>query len=176
MSRLRIYDDAAPDAALAEYHEHAAISRELAAAEEHSRRGRVLELLHARAQVAGDEVAVGPREFPARRRHDVLRLGLQLDRPLAHCRGRGGGAARDRRPVALHHLVGDAPPQHRPAFVHEAGEEGVRLIVGDSLPVVDAAVQGDVEAEGEKSHASSFGFGCSAGLSLVDEYIAAANA
>ena len=32
MSRLRIYDDAAPDAALAEYHEHAAISRELAAA------------------------------------------------------------------------------------------------------------------------------------------------
>ena len=32
MSRLRIYDDAAPDAALAEYNEHAAISRELAAA------------------------------------------------------------------------------------------------------------------------------------------------
>lgn len=32
MSRLRIYDDTAPDAALAEYHEHAAISRELAAA------------------------------------------------------------------------------------------------------------------------------------------------
>jgi hypothetical protein len=45
--------------------------------------GRVLELLHARAQVAGDVVAVGPREDLSRRRHHVLRLGLQLDRPLA---------------------------------------------------------------------------------------------
>jgi hypothetical protein len=57
-------------------------------------------------------------------------------------------AASDRRPVALHHLVGDAAPQHRPALVHEAGEESVCLVVGDSLLVVDAAVQGDVEAEG----------------------------
>src|SRR5207253_6582968 len=57
---------------------------ELAATEEHAGRGRVLELLHARAQVAGDVVAVGPREVLPRRRHHILRLGLQLDRPLAH--------------------------------------------------------------------------------------------
>ena len=48
------------------------------------------ELLHARAQVTGDVVAVGPREVFSRRPHHGLRLGLQLDRPLAH-----------RRPVAL---------------------------------------------------------------------------
>src|ERR1051325_2017970 len=39
--------------------------RELAAAEEHAGRGGILELLHARAQVAGDVVAVAPREVPA---------------------------------------------------------------------------------------------------------------
>src|SRR3546814_18569423 len=60
--------------------------------------------------------------------------------------------AGDRWPVALHHLVGDAAPQHRPALVHEAGEESVRLVVGDSFLVVDAAVQGDVDAEGQESH------------------------
>jgi hypothetical protein len=91
------------------------LGRELAATEEHAGRGRVLELLHARAQVAGDVVAVGPREVLSRRRHHVLRLGLQLDRPLAHRRRRLHVAAGDRRPVALHHLVGDAAPQHRPA-------------------------------------------------------------
>src|SRR5690349_18512325 len=37
--------------------------------------------------------------------------------------------------VALHHLVRDAARQHRPALVHEAGEEGVCFVVGDSLPV-----------------------------------------
>src|SRR6185503_14228450 len=52
----------------------------------------------------------------------------------------------------LHHLVGHAAPQYRPALVHEAGEEGVCLVVGDSLLVVDAAVQGDVDAEGQESH------------------------
>src|SRR4029077_9424874 len=57
-----------------------------------------------------------------------------------------------RWPVALHHLVGDAAPQHRPALVHEAGEEGVCLVVGDSFLVVDAAVQGDVDTEGQESH------------------------
>src|SRR5688500_14061254 len=36
------------------------LGRELAATEEHAGWGRVLELLHARAQVAGDVVAVGP--------------------------------------------------------------------------------------------------------------------
>src|SRR5262249_3437485 len=59
------------------------------------------------------------------------------------------------RPVALHHLVGDAAPQHRPALVHEAGEEGLCLVVGHSLLVGDAAVQGDVDAEGQESHAAS---------------------
>src|SRR3954469_6745503 len=38
------------------------LGRELAATEDHAGRRRVLELLHARAQVAGDVVAVGPRE------------------------------------------------------------------------------------------------------------------
>src|SRR4029453_7833326 len=42
-----------------------------------------------------------------------------------------------------------------PALVHEAGEEGVCLVVGDSLLVVDATVQGDVDAEGQESHAAS---------------------
>src|SRR5262245_45260791 len=128
------------------------LGRELAAAEEHPGRCRVLELLYALAQIAGDVVAVGPREVLARRRHHVLGLGLQLDRPLAHGRRRLLVAAGDGRPVALHHLVGDATPQHRPALVHETGEEGVRLVVGDPLLVVDATVQGEVEAEGEESH------------------------
>src|SRR5690606_28364527 len=61
-------------------------------------------------------------------------------------------AAGDRWPVALHHLVGDAAPQHRPGLVHEAGEEGVYLVIGDSFPVVDAAVQGDVDTEGQEPH------------------------
>src|SRR5688572_23599788 len=78
-------------------------------------------------------------------------LGIQLDRPLAHRRRCLRVAAGDRWPVALHHLVGDAAPQHRPALVHEAGEEGVCLVVGDSFPVVDAAVQGDVDTEGQES-------------------------
>jgi hypothetical protein len=39
-----------------------------------------------------------------------------------------------------------------PAVVHETGEEGVRLVVGDPLLVVDATVQGEVEAEDEESH------------------------
>ena len=128
---------------------------ELAAAEEHALRSRVLEPLHARAQIAADVVAVGPREVLARRRHHVLRLGLQLDRPLAHGWRRFLCAAGDGRPVALHHLVGDAAPQHRPALVHEAGEEGVCLVVGDPLPVVDTSVQRDVDGEGQESHAAS---------------------
>src|SRR6267378_1030734 len=81
---------------------------------------------------------------------------------LAHRRRRLLVAAGDRRPVALHHLVGDTAPQHRPALVHEAGEERVCLVVGDSLLVVDAAVQGEVDAEGQESHAASrFSFTCS---------------
>src|SRR5204863_6454611 len=78
--------------------------------------------------------------------------GLQLDRPLAHRWRCFRVAAGDRRPVALHHLVGDATPQHRPALVHEAGEEGVCLVVSDSFLVVDATVQGDVDTEGQESH------------------------
>src|SRR5262247_617198 len=49
------------------------LGRELAATEEHAGRGRVLELLHARAQVASDVVGVGPREVLSRRRDHVLR-------------------------------------------------------------------------------------------------------
>jgi hypothetical protein len=32
----------------------------------------------------------------------------------------------------------------------------VRLVVGDPLAVVDAAVQGDVDAEGEEAHGGEF--------------------
>jgi len=116
------------------------LGRELAAAEEHAVRGRVLELLYARAQVAREVVAVGPREVLSRRGHDVFRLGFQLDRPLAQRWRCLHVTARDGGPEALHHLVGDATPKHRPAFVHEASEEGVRLVVGDAFLVVDAAV------------------------------------
>jgi hypothetical protein len=35
----------------------------------------------------------------------------------------------------------------------------VCLVVGDSLLVVDAAVQGDVDAEGQESHAASLSHG-----------------
>lgn len=110
------------------------LGRERAAAEEHADRGRVFELLYAGAQVAADEVTIGPREARPRRPHHVLRPGLRLDRPLAHEWRRGLVAADDRGPVALHHLVGDPAPTHRAGLVHEAGEEGVRLGVGDSLP------------------------------------------
>src|ERR687893_371538 len=100
------------------------LGRELAATEEYAIRGRVLELLYARAQVAVNVVAVGPREVLSRRGHHVLRLGLQLDRPLAHRRRCLRVTAGYRWPVALQHLVGDAAPQHRPGLVHETGEEG----------------------------------------------------
>src|SRR5262249_45505120 len=132
------------------------LGRELAATEEYAGRGCVLKLLNARAQVAGDVVAVGPREVRSRRRHHVLRLGLQLNRPFAHCRRRLLVAASDRRPVALHHLVGDAAPQYRPSLVDEAGEESVCLVVGVSLLVVDATVEGDVDAEGQESHGDEY--------------------
>ena len=59
-------------------------------------------------------------------------------------------SAGDRQSAALRHR-GGVTPQHRPSLVHEAGEKGVRLVVGDSLLVVDAAVQGNIEAEGQKS-------------------------
>src|SRR5688572_19286731 len=128
------------------------LGRELAAPEEHAVRSRVLELLYARTQVPGNVVAVGPREVLSRRGHHVLWLGLQLDRPLVYCRRCLRVAAGDRWPVAFHHLVGHAAPQHGPALVHEASEEGVGLVVGDSFLVVDAAVQGDVDTEGQESH------------------------
>ncbi len=48
--------------------------------------------------VDGDVVAVCPRNGLSRRRHDVLRLILELDRP----------------PAAFHHLVGDAAPDSAP--------------------------------------------------------------
>lgn len=114
--------------------------------------GRVFELLYRRAQVVGDVVAVGPWEVLSLRGHHVLQLGLQLDRPLAHRRRCLPVVAGHRWPVVLHHLVGDTAPQYRPAFVHEAGEDGVCLLVGDSFLEVDSAVKGDVDTEGQESH------------------------
>jgi hypothetical protein len=32
----------------------------------------------------------------------------------------------------------------------------MRLVVGDPLPMVDATVEGDVDAEGQKSHGCEF--------------------
>ena len=126
--------------------------RELAAAEKDAVRRRVLELLYARAQIAADVMAVVPRKVLSRRGHHVLRLRIQFDRPLPYRRRRFRVAACDRGPVALHHLVRDAAPQHRSTLVHEASEEGMCLVVGDSFLMVDAAVQGDVDAEGQDSH------------------------
>ena len=125
---------------------------QLTTTEEHSGRCCVLQLLHLRAKVAGDVMGVVPPKVLSRRRHHILWLGLQLHRPLVDRRWHLHVAACDRRPVALHHLIGDATPQHRPCLVHEAGEEHVCLVVGDALPVIDATVEGDVDAEGQKSH------------------------
>ena len=47
---------------------------ELAAAQQHAGRGRLLEFLHAREQVAGDGVAVGPREIRSGRETPVVWL------------------------------------------------------------------------------------------------------
>jgi len=118
----------------------------------HFESGVIAELLHARAQIAGHVVAVVPGKVLASGRHHVLGLGLQLDRPLTHRRRRLLVAAGDGRPVALHHLVGHAAPQHCLALIHEAGEEGVRLVVGDACAMIHAAVQRDVDAEGEEAH------------------------
>src|SRR5690606_36573244 len=82
--------------------------RELGTAQQHAGRRGVLEALYARAQVAADVLAVGPRIVGSRRGYDVLRLALQLQRPLTLRRGCLYLSAGDRRPVALHHLVSDA--------------------------------------------------------------------
>ncbi len=60
-------------------------------------------------------------------------------------------AARDRRLVALHHLIHDAVPQHRAAFIHDVGEEVVCLVISDSFPVVNATIQCDVDTESQES-------------------------
>src|SRR5690606_41310401 len=75
--------------------------RQPAAADQHTSRRVVLERLHARAEVAGQVMAVVPGEDAARRRHDVLGLGVELDRPLAHGRGSALCAAGPGRPRAL---------------------------------------------------------------------------
>jgi hypothetical protein len=36
-----------------------------------------------------------------------------------------------------------------PTLVHKVGAKGVRLVIGNTLLVVDAAIQGDVDAEGQ---------------------------
>lgn len=129
--------------------------RKLTATEEHAGRGRVLEPLYPDAQVAIDVSAMGPWEVRSGRRHDIFRLRLELNRPLAYRLRRFHVATGNRWPVALHHLVSDAAPEHRPVLVHEAGEENMRLIVGNPLLVVDTAVQGDVDAKGQESHVTS---------------------
>jgi hypothetical protein len=90
------------------------------------RSGFADELLQGRAQVAGD---------------DTTYFGLvsSLTAQFAHGRRRLHVAG---RPVALHHLVGDAAPQHRSVVVKEAGEEGVALVIGDSLLMVDGSRPG----------------------------------
>jgi len=131
------------------------LGRQLAATEEHATGGGVLEPLDAIEQVPSNVVAVGPWESISLQRHHVLRLGFQLDRPFAYCRRHVQFAAGDCWPIALHHLVGDPTPKHRPGIIHKAGEESVGLVVGYTLMVVDAAVQGNVDAEGQYPHASS---------------------
>ena len=46
--------------------------------------------------------------------------------------------------------------QYRPVLVHQTGEKGVRLVVG-AFTVIGAAVEGEVEAEGQASHGASLG-------------------
>jgi hypothetical protein len=107
----------------------------------------------------------------------VRALCLQFDRPLAHRWRRLFVAAGDRRPVALHHLVGDAAPKHRPALVHEASEESVSLVVGDTLPVVDAPSRVTLMLKVNIPMAARLlRVEGGDGLSLVDEYFVAANA
>jgi hypothetical protein len=64
--------------------------------EQHTAGRRILQLLHARAQIIGHVVAVAPGKVLARRRHHVLGLGLQLDRPL----GMAGGTSSSPRATA----------------------------------------------------------------------------
>ena len=45
-----------------------------------------------------------------------------------------------------------ATPEHCPVRVHQAGEKGVRLVVGEAFLVVDATVKRDIDAEGQESH------------------------
>src|SRR5690606_19854142 len=70
--------------------------REVTTAKEHTSRRRVLEFLHTAARLAGDVVAIGPRIVCSRGRHHILRLRLQLDRPLEDRGWRLHVAARDR--------------------------------------------------------------------------------
>src|SRR5262249_1707564 len=53
---------------------------------------------------------------------------------------------------ALHELVGDAPPQHRPGCVHQLREVVVQLVVRDPLAMVAAPVQRHVDSEGQEAH------------------------
>ena len=69
------------------------LGRELAATEEHAGRGRILEFLHARAQVAGDVVAVGLGKSV--RVDDTTYFGLASSL-TAHSRIAGGAASSPR--------------------------------------------------------------------------------
>lgn len=96
----------------------------------------------------------GPRQrraghFPEEPRRECRPSGSTLPRA-----GPGGVlvAAGHRRPVALHHFIGDPASQHGAAFIHQTCVELVRFVVGDSFAVIDAAVEDHIQAEGQKSH------------------------
>src|SRR5947199_6122375 len=124
---------------------------ELVSAEKNAARRPFFDLRHRLAEITFDEVRVGPRIVAARGRHDVLRFGVELDRPLAH---RGGclGVAGDGGPCALHHLVRDSAPEHRRSAIYQRRPVPVKLVVREALAMIDAAVEGDVDAEGEEAH------------------------
>src|SRR3954471_21709743 len=88
-------------------------------------------------------------------RHDVLRLRFELLCPRAH-RARRLFVACHRGPGSLHQLVGVAPEEHRAALIHELRPIVVQLVVHDRLRVIDAAIQSDVETEGEETHGVGF--------------------
>jgi hypothetical protein len=61
---------------------------------------------------------------------------------------------RDRRSCDGRHAA--ITKRYRPLRVHEASEERAGLVVGNSSLVIDAAFEGDVEAEGQRSHENGY--------------------
>src|SRR5215470_12152209 len=130
-------------------------SRELGRSDEDTSLGLRFQRRDRLAKVTLHLDRVLPRKVAPRARHDVLRLRLELLRPLAH-RARRLFVACHRGPGSLHQLVGVAPEEHRPALIHELGPEVEQLVVHDPLGVIDAPVQSHVETEGEEAHSVGF--------------------